>query len=229
MYKKAFQKGDILYKVQYVELLTQLRILAMKNQGFVANEMVDKIQIGDLKNKNAVSRVIQILIEKYGGKIEVGESLIKRALNENIYPSEVYKKLGISPEKVYNVLNIMNKSEKRKRIESFLRRTEFLTYLLEISVNGKKVKLDYESETFYVEMQKLENGDAVRVGVLVELAQLYYILGLPRETILRPLNRIINRSNYTYTTGSMAREMKDQISEQLREDKKNLDALEIEM
>lgn len=228
MYKEAIRNGDILYGTQYDILLQQLIKLSMQNKGVIEVWMVDIIQIGDETNVKAVKRVIQAILEMTGGKIIVSDEMIKQALNENIYPSDVYKKLGISPEKVYKVLKAMNKGEREIRIESFLKTTEFLTYILDISVDGESMKVKYESETFYAEMQKLENSKPGRVKLLIELSKLYYILGLPRETILRPLNRIINSVDYSQTTKGMVKEIKGQISEHLTEDKKQMDELEHE-
>lgn len=145
---------------------------------------------------------MQRIQDKYGLRSEVIlkiDELLKKK-----YPYEVAEELRLSPKIIYDIMDGMNKAEKKRMMESFLINNTVYKMVDAMRKHGVPV-----NEAIGTVKSKLRG-----IGI-VELADLYYVLGQKGE-VERTLNTIIYGENYSQALKQMASEKKLKIKQEFK-------------
>ncbi len=157
----------------------------------------------NLINQNILSdNSMQKIQDKYGLRSELIlkiDELLKKK-----YPYEIAEELKISPQIIYDIIDGMNKLEKKKMIECFLINNDVYKKVAAMRKHGVSV-----SEAIESVKSKLRG-----VGI-VELADLYYVLEQEGEAE-RTLNSIIYGENYSQALKQIASEKKLKIKQEFK-------------
>lgn len=145
---------------------------------------------------------MQRIQEKYGLRMEIilnMDQLLKKK-----YPYEVAQELGISPQIVYDIIDEMNKSEKKRMMECFLINNEVYQKVKAMRKHGVPVS------------EAIENIKARLKGLgIIELAELYYVLEQKNEAE-KILNAIIYGENRSQGLKEVANKKKVKIKQEFK-------------
>lgn len=157
----------------------------------------------DLINQNILlENSMQRIQEKYGLRSEAIlriDELLKRK-----YPYEVAQELKISPRIVYDIIDGMNKNEKKRMMECFLINNEVYQKVKAMRKHGVPVS------------EAIENIKARLKGLgIIELAELYYVLEQKNEAE-KTLNVVIYGENRSQGIKDIANKKKAKIKQEFK-------------